>query len=193
MKSSKKVSRKRTIRTTWAGDGFRVCYGKLVPPRGRPDGVSSLFKCVAEQLPAASLEAARKQFRASGLPTKGLYIVHDSLGHARYAGRGNLFGRIRARFRAHPLQLAYYSIYVIEASRHMRELETLLLRAAGPLLLFNTRKRCLDSKPGDIRDYEPGTLYLERRNRRGPRQVVKARPRVKPRRRAARNARVRRA
>lgn len=102
-----------------------------------------------------------------GLGTDGVYVAHDSMGYARYVGRGAIFTRLRARQKAQPAELVYFSFYVVEDKKHEREVETLLIRAAGPQLHFNTRKRRIDIQPGDVRDFEAGTKFFERQGRRG--------------------------
>jgi hypothetical protein len=89
------------------------------------------------------------------------------MGVARYIGRGDIFDRLGKHKKAHYLELAYFSFYVIPDKGHEREVETLLIRAAGPSLHFNTRKKRVDIQPRDIRDYEPGTKFYERQMKRG--------------------------
>lgn len=89
--------------------------------------------------------------------------------------RGTLDGgRLRARRRAHPRELVYFSFYVIKDSIHEREIETLLIRAAGPSLEFNTRKKRVGIKPGGVKDFEAGTLFFERRTRRNVKRARKS-------------------
>jgi hypothetical protein len=57
----------------------------------------------------------------------------------------------------------YFSFYVIKEKIHEREVETLLIRAAGPSLEFNTRKKRVGIRPGNVGDFEAGTLFFERR------------------------------
>lgn len=63
------------------------------------------------------------------------------MGYARYIGRGRIFPRLRARLKSQILELKYFSFYVVEEKKHEGEIETLLIRAAGPLLQFNTQKK----------------------------------------------------
>ncbi len=44
--------------------------------------------------------------------------------------------------------------------KHEREIETLLIHSAGPLLQFNTKKKRLTISAGSLGDYEAGTLYF---------------------------------
>jgi len=129
--------------------------------------VRPLFKVVAEKLPFAALAKVRKHCREAGLPTTGVYVAHDSMGTARYVGRGSIFSRLRSHRRGHPHELAYFSFYVVQDRTHEREIETLLIRAAGGSLHFNDRKKRVDIQPGNIRDYEAGTLFYERQRRKG--------------------------
>ncbi|HKF05814.1 MAG TPA: hypothetical protein VKB49_26075, partial [Candidatus Sulfotelmatobacter sp.] len=71
------------------------------------------------------------------------------------------------RWRAQTLELKYFSFYVVEEKKHERELETLLIHSAGPLLQFNTKKKRLTISAGSVRDYEAGTLFFERRYKKG--------------------------
>jgi len=89
------------------------------------------------------------------------------MGYARYIGRGDIFARLEARFRAQPLELMYFSFYVVENLKHEKEIETLLIRAGGPQLHFNERKRRIDIECGNVRDFQAGTRFYERRKRRG--------------------------
>lgn len=91
------------------------------------------------------------------------------MGYARYVGRGLIFPRLTARKRAQPLELAYYSFYVLKTREQEREIESLLTRVGGPLLEFNERKRRQNIKAGDVRDFEAGTYFFERQRKRGRR------------------------
>ncbi|MDA8049641.1 MAG: hypothetical protein M0002_06495 [Rhodospirillales bacterium] len=72
------------------------------------------------------------------------------------------------------MELAYFSFFVVEAKIHEREVETTMIRAAGRLLDFNTRKIRNDIQPGDVRDFEPGTTYFERQYKRGKKRGANA-------------------
>jgi hypothetical protein len=124
---------------------------------------------VAEKIPYSALDAVRKDLKARAIGLTGVYVAHDSMGVARYIGRGSIFGRLRRRRRAQSLELHYFSFFVVAEKTHEREIETLLIRAAGPQLHFNTRKKRVDIQPGSVRDFEAGTLFYERRYRRGKR------------------------
>jgi hypothetical protein len=84
------------------------------------------------------------------------------MSYARYIGRGNIFQRLKACENAHRLELKYFSFYVVKNKNHEREIETLLIRAAGPMLQFNTRKKRLSTRAGNFHDYEAGTSFFER-------------------------------
>ena len=99
----------------------------------------------------------------------GVYLAHDSMGYARYIGRGRIFQRLRARLRSQILELKYFSFYVVEERKHEGEIETLLIRAAGPLLQFNTKKKRVTISTGRLLDYEAGTQFFERRYKKGKR------------------------
>lgn len=137
---------------------------------------SRLFQVVGEKLPYSSLEAVKQDLRTRKISTQGVYVAHDSMGCSRYVGRGNIFGRLEARRKAHPLALEYFSFYVVRNKNHEREVETLLIRAAGFLLEFNDRKKRVGLAPGNIRDYEAGTVFYERQSKKGaPKKAAKKR------------------
>src|SRR5690606_41017744 len=64
-----------------------------------------------------------------------------SMGSPRYVGRGSIFARLKSHKNAHPHELVYFSFYIVEDKQHEREIETLLIRAAGDQLEFNDRKK----------------------------------------------------
>jgi hypothetical protein len=144
-----------------------VCQGELNRGRGRPGKTERLFRVVGEKLPYEALPSVRKHLTQSGLSSQGIYIAHDSMGWPRYIGRGDIFGRLEARRKAQVLELTYFSFYVVLEKKHEREIETLLIRAAGPLLEFNTNKKRVGILPGGIRDYEAGTKFYERQYKKG--------------------------
>lgn len=160
-----KVLQKKNVWTD--GALWVVKQGKLKPSRGRPQKESPLFKAVAEKLPFDALTSVSSALQSHGIAGTGVYIAHDSMGNARYIGRGNIFARLAARKKAQPLELTYFSFYIIEAKRHEREIETILIRAAGPHLMFNERKKRVDILPGDIKDFEAGTRFFERQRKKG--------------------------
>ena len=151
-------------KNVWADALWRVWRGELRRRPGRPN--ESLFTAVAEKLPFGSIRTVEKMMKDRRLPRTGVYVAHDSMGTARYVGRGRIFARLKARHKKYPLVLLYYSFYVVPHKSHEREVETLLIRAAGPLLEFNERKKRLTISTGSIRDYEAGTVYFQRRPRR---------------------------
>jgi hypothetical protein len=150
---------------TWTGH-----EGELRRGPGHPGSVQSLFKLVAEKLPYESLEAVAGHLKENGWELNGVYIAHDSMGCARYVGRGNVIERLRIRKNANPLELKYFSFYLVKDRKHEREIETVLIRAAGPMLHFNDRKKRVDIRPGNIKDYEAGTRYFERHKKKGRRR-----------------------
>lgn len=172
-KNAKKPSTKTITQEVWNGSSWTVQYGQLKRGRGRPGRVSRLFKYIGEKLPFEALDEVQSHFVSDGTAAEGVYIAHDSVGSPRYIGRGNVFTRLRAHRKAHPHELIYFSIYVVEDKQHEREVETLLIRSAGDQLVFNNRKKRVGIKPGDIRDYEPGTVFYERQTKKGRRAAVK--------------------
>lgn len=163
----KALATKITSKTVWSEAAWTVRYGKLQRGRGRPRKSKPLFKAVAEKVPFGALVSVQRHMVSEDISTTGIYVAHDSMGVARYIGRGNIFERLKARQKAQVLELAYFSLYVGLDKTHEREIETLLIRCVGPQLYFNTRKKREDIQPGNVRDYEAGTLFFERQYKRG--------------------------
>lgn len=175
----KASSTKRTSTTVWSNPTWTVRYGELQRGRGRPRKSKPLFEAIAEKVPFDALDDVRKRVLLDDISTTGIYVAHDSMGVARYIGRGNIFERLKARQKAQSLELVYFSFYVGLDKTHEREIETLLIRAVGPQLYFNTRKKREDIQPGNIRDYEAGTRFFERQYKRGrKRKATRRRARV---------------
>lgn len=147
---------------------WHVHHGMLRRSPGHP-GTAHLFRVVGEKLPFTALRRVERDLKERGLTRQGVYVAHDSMGSARYIGRGSIFSRLRSRKRHQDLELVYFSFYVVSDKKHEREIETLLIRAAGPLLEFNERKKRVGIAHGNIRDFEAGTLFYERQYSRGPR------------------------
>ena len=169
------------VKAVWKDKQWAVRCGKLTSGPGKP--AARLFLMVAEKIPYEAIDDVRKHATPVVYPEKkskrgpkpkrktinGVYIAHDSMGSPRYIGRGDIFGRLKARKAAQNLELAYFSFYVVEAKGHEREIETILIRAAGPLLEFNDKKKRVGIQPGAIGDYEAGTTFFERQYKKGPR------------------------
>lgn len=149
------------------GELWNVQCGELKRTTRKSGKAEHLFRVVGEKLPFEALDKVKKDVIEKGHGTKGIYVAHDSMGVPRYIGRGDIFTRLKARKDACELELAYFSFYVVAEKIHEREIETLLIRAAGPLLHFNTRKKRVGILPGNIGDYEAGTYYYERQYKRG--------------------------
>lgn len=165
-KSAKTIANKNVF----SDSQWTVRYGKLKPGRGRPELTQRLFLALGEKLPFEALSKVRGYLKEQKIPRMGVYIAHDSMSYARYIGRGNIFQRLAARKKTQELELKYFSFYVVKDKKHEREIESLLIRAAGPLLQFNTKKKRLSISAGSVQDYEPGTLFFERRYKRGMRR-----------------------
>ena len=163
----KRQSRKSAVTTFWSEGSWTVGYGKLIAGPGRPALTARLFKVVGEKLPIESLSAVRRHLKTLGVGEEGVYVAHDSMGYARYVGRGHIFNRLKARAKQSVLEVRYFSFYVVRDKPHEREVETLLIRIAAPMLYFNERKKRLDLSAGRVRDYEPRTLFVERHYKRG--------------------------
>jgi hypothetical protein len=157
----------KTIKANAVYDGpqWTINFGELVPGAGPREQIPRLFQALGEKLPFEALGDVKKYMKKQGISLSGVYIAHDSMSYARYIGRGNIFQRLAVHKKA--LELKYFSFYVVEDKKHEREIETLLIRASGPLLQFNTNKKRLTISAGNIRDYEAGTLFFERKYKRG--------------------------
>lgn len=150
---------------------WTVRFGWLNAGRGGAGAGKRLFRVVGEKLPFEALAAVNKYLRSQAVGREGVYVAHDSMGYARYIGRGRIFARLRACRRSHKLEIEYFSFYVVEDKKHERELETLLIHVAGPLLQFNTKKKRVTISAGAIQDYEGGTHFFERRYKKGRKSV----------------------
>jgi hypothetical protein len=128
---------------------------------------------VGEKIPYDALPFVKKLVEDRGKEVEGVYVAHDSMGFARYVGRGNVFGRLAARKKTQPRELAYFSFYIVAQKKHEREIETLLIRVGGAHLHFNERKKRVDIEAGNVNDYEAGTCYVERQRKRGRTKAVK--------------------
>jgi hypothetical protein len=166
-KDNKKQSRKETYHSVLKDGGWNVMTGKLVPGKGRPELVESIFEVIAEKIPYAALGKCEADMKKYGYTAEGVCLAHDSMGVARYGGRGDIYVRLAAHLKKYPRELAYFSFYTIKDKKHEREIETVILRAAGPQLILNERKVRDDIEKGDVRDYEPGTEFYERQKVRG--------------------------
>jgi len=173
-KRRKAVATKSVGKKVWASDGWNVVSGTLKRGRGRPANVSPLFDVVAEKLPFASLDDVRKEMKSLRIRAFGIYAAHDSMGTPRYIGRGDIFVRLKAHLKAHPRELVYFSFFVVKDKAHEREIETLAIRAAADSLQFNTRKKRVGIAPGNVADYEAGTMFFERQQVRGRKRKGRA-------------------
>lgn len=171
----KRRSKKVVLEPVWNDGRWSVKYGELKRGQGRPGAVSRLFQFLGEKIPYEVLDDVQAHFTSDGTAPYGVYVAHDSMGSARYVGRGNAFSRLRARKKAHPQELVYFSFFIVENKEHEREIETLLIRAAGPQLEFNERKKRVGIQPGNVRDFEPGTLFYERQAKKGKKKKTKRR------------------
>lgn len=170
MASKNKSRAKKIVHEQVYSDGewWTVHHGELKRKSlGRPHLTQHLFKVVGEKLPYDSLNNVKKHLQKSGYGIQGVYVAHDSMGCPRYIGRGNIFQRLSARKSAQPFELEYYSFYVVSDKKHEREIETLLIRAVGFLLEFNSKKKRVGIAPGNINDYEAGTVFYERHVKKG--------------------------
>jgi len=161
--------RKVILEPVWTDrDRWVVRHGRLARAVDHPP---SVFKVIGEKLPWACFSAVNRHLKNQGLPRTGVYVAHDALGYPRYVGRGKIFPRLRSHKKVRPNELAYFSFYVVDAG-HERDIETLLIRTAGPLLDFNNRKKRVAIEVGRLRDYPGPTLFYERHRRKGKRRIV---------------------
>lgn len=151
----------------FANSDWIVRFGWLNAGRGAAGGVKRLFRVVGEKIPFEAINKVNRYLRDREISRQGVYVAHDSMGYARYIGRGRIFSRLRACRDSHQLEIKYFSFYVVQEKKHEREIETLLIHAAGPLLQFNTKKKRITISAGDIQDYEAGTLFFQRGYKKG--------------------------
>lgn len=158
----KKAARK-TIKNSEIATGVQwvVRWGTLNAGRGAAGRVKRLFRVVGEKLPFEAIGKVDRHLRDLQIEREGVYVAHDSMEYARYIGRGRIFHRLSACQKKH-IEIMYFSFYVVTAKKHEREIETLLIHSAGPLLQFNTRKKSAILSAGSIQDYEAGTEFFER-------------------------------
>jgi len=167
MKKKRKVY-KKVGESIASSDKWTIHHGKLVGSGKGDIPHNHLFHVIAEKIPIELLRKVEKHHRMLEYPTRGVYICHDSMGSPRYAGRGeNVFGRIGTRYSKHADELVYFSYYIVEEKIHEREIETLVIRAAGFNLEFNERKKRVGISPGSIQDYEAGTAFFIRQRKKG--------------------------
>lgn len=170
--TNKKPSTKRSEKIIGSSTRWSIVAGELRRSPGRPSRYTSLFKAIGEKIPYEFIGHIEQEFRSKKIDAHGVYIAHDSMGYPRYIGRGNIFARLKFRRKSQELELLYFSFFVVESKVHEREIETIMIRAAGPLLDFNTKKVRNDIQPGDVRDFEAGTKYFERQYKRGKKSMV---------------------
>ncbi len=164
---NKRAVKKQMDKTICEIDRWVFRSGYLKGTRGRPDNTQRLVSAVAEKLPYESLDKIKEACTKENLKFDGVYVAHDSMGWPRYIGRGDVFDRLQKRKDAHPHELHFFSFWLTQFKKHERELETMLIHVAGPILHFNERKRREDLKAGDPKDYEFGTFLFERQDKRG--------------------------
>ena len=87
-RENKQPSRKSRTERVWNDAQWSVGHGRLVAAPGRPAKQTRLFEVVGEKLPIEALDAVRKDLRDRGFREDGVYVAHDSMGYARYVGRG---------------------------------------------------------------------------------------------------------
>ena len=148
---------------TWS-----VKYGRVKRVNAGKVATGSLFKLIGEKLPFTAIGEVEKHARKvlKTVPN-GVYLAMDSMGCPRYTGRGVIFSRLKAHKKHFPVELVFFSFYVVEAKQHEREIETLLIRSASFLSVLNERKVRASIAPGSVLDYEVGTKFVERQFKKG--------------------------
>jgi hypothetical protein len=134
---------------------------------------------VGEKLPYESLDKVADYFRRKLGRAKGVYLAHDSMGVARYGGRGDIFNRLQSHQKKYRKELLYFSFFVIKDKNHEREIETAILRAASSQMILNQRKVRAGLELGNVADYEPGTEFIERQHKKGKKAKQRRRSRRK--------------
>src|SRR5690242_2730126 len=112
-RQNKAVSKKVDKGLVWRDARWSVKWGKLVPKPGRPHAIKPLMRWFGEKIPFEALSDTKKKLAEQGATKEGVYIAHDSMGYARYVGRGDVFQRLSARKRVHPEELKYFSFYIV--------------------------------------------------------------------------------
>lgn len=170
-----KRPRKKVVedKNLWSENGWVVVRGRLKPGKGRPGKIDRLFQFVADKLPFESLDNVSRWMEENATHTDGVYLAHDSMGTARYGGRGQIFKRLKAHKKTYPRELSYFSFYIIKSKNHEREIETVILRSAGHQLILNQRKVRTNIDRGNVLDFEPGTAFFERQVKKGKRKKAK--------------------
>ncbi|MHC2531789.1 hypothetical protein [Bradyrhizobium diazoefficiens] len=173
--ANKGVSRKKKLYDVYQDSSWKVNSGRLSPKPGRPHKTEHLFEVVAEKLPFESLATVEKTLVDAEMNTQGVYMAHDSMGVARYGGRGNIFSRLYSHKKRYPKELMYFSFYTIKNKSHEREIENAILRAAGGQMMLNQNKKREGLEVGAVTDYEAGTYFFERRPARRTKKKKKTR------------------
>lgn len=168
MPNDNKKPSKKLITNSYGPIGpWKVVAGELKRRKGRPTKVANLFSMIAEKIPYDFLKDIEADCDEFEHDRQGVYVAHDSMGWPRYIGRGDVFSRLKARKSAQSAELHYFSFYLVKNKKHTREIETLMIRTAGSLLSFNSKKKRLDHLTGRVDDYEPGTYFVERQSKKG--------------------------
>ncbi len=174
------MGKKRTARkevkpdSVYVDQKWKVVSGSLKAPRGRK--AHTLFKSFGEKIPFESLSKVENEVKSQlgkyrKSVVKGVYVAQDSMTYPRYIGRGDIFGRLKARHEKQRDELRYFSFYVVQSDYHEREIESLLIHIVGPLLTFNQRKKREDIEAPKVTDFEAGTHFIERQKRRGKKKT----------------------
>jgi hypothetical protein len=164
----KRAGKKAIYGTIYSDDTWSVKNGRVVRLGAGKVKKGHLFKLIGEKIPFAAVSKVEKHARniLETVPN-GVYLAMDSMGCPRYTGRGAIFSRLKAHKKAYPVELEFFSFYVVEDKQHEREIETLLIRSASFLSVLNERKVRASIAPGSVLDYEVGTKFVERQFKKG--------------------------
>ena len=159
---------KRIAETIYSDSDWSLKAGRVVRATAGRVNKGHLFKFAAEKVPFQAIRQTEKHVvRTLGIPPTGVYVAMDSMGCPRYVGRGSVFLRLKQHKMTYSRELLFFSVYIVEKKQHEREIETLLIRTASYLAVFNERKVRASIAPGNILDYEVGTRFVERQWKKG--------------------------
>jgi hypothetical protein len=99
----------------FSGEGEGFSRGPIRLPACFPrSAFKRLFLVVGEKIPFEAINAVSKYLKDNKIHRNGVYIAHDSMGYARYIGRGGIFNRLTSCRDSHRLEVKYFSFYVVD-------------------------------------------------------------------------------
>ena len=157
MAQRKRVVKASTLSKKQLGKDLILVEGELkAVGRGRVAAKAPLLQQVGQKLPWDALQHIPHD-------AEGVYILFDSRGWPYYVGRGKIKERLNHHAKTMKAITPSFSFYAVQDKANERQLETLLIRVAAPLLEGNsqlTRRR-------DVTHFEVGTKFLQVQRRRG--------------------------